>query len=596
MIAERLSLQLPHTKVDPRILSALVCGSALALLALKWTRQRRLQQKLEEARRKREHALMEMRTMSLQFKEQNPSVQLEAILSLPLTELVEKLREGSLSPESVLYTYMGKALEVTHEVNCLTDFLPECVAQLQDLKKQKQRGPLYSVPISIKEHYDYKGHNSSCGLAYFLGTLAQEDSVVVQVLKKQGAIPFVKTNVPQSMFNFDCSNPIFGQTLNPHNHKKTPGGSSGGEGALIGGGGAILGFGSDIAGSIRVPSSFCGICGIKPTEGRLSLCGISSPVYGIKSVHPAIGPMARDVDSLALCMKALLCDHMFHLDPTVPPIPFRDEVYCSTEPLRIGYYDTDGFTLLPPCMKRAVQETKKLLEKAGHTLIPFNPLRMEYVVGELFLKGLFPEGASALLEKFEGDLIDPNLKPQLSVYKLPQLLKRILAFFLRPVVPRIAGELKALCGIGSAKNLWKQHAAAEVYCQEFIAEWKKLRLDVVLCPVMGPAFNLGYLGKLVASGTYTVLYNILNFPAGVVPVTNVTEKDEEELRHYKGHYNDHWDKLIKKAAAGGVGLPVGVQCVALPWQEELCLRFMKEVETLTREKSRSTIGPRIEAL
>lgn len=69
--------------------------------------------------------------------------------------------------------------------------------------------------------------------------------------------------------SYDCSNPIYGQTLNPHNTKKTPGGSSGGEGALIGGGGSILGIGSDIGGSIRIPSSFCGICGFKPTSGRL---------------------------------------------------------------------------------------------------------------------------------------------------------------------------------------------------------------------------------------------------------------------------------------------------------------------------------------
>ncbi|XP_029473761.1 vitamin D3 hydroxylase-associated protein-like isoform X3 [Rhinatrema bivittatum] len=584
MVPERLSQLLPQTELHPRILSALVCGSAAALLLLKWLQRRRLQQKLEEARRKRDRALIQMEKFSLQFKQQNPGIQPDAILSLTLVELAEKLKEGSLSPESVLCSYMGKALEVNKDVNCLTDFLPECVAQLQEVKKQEKKGPLYGIPVSIKEHYNYKGHDSPCGLAYFLGVLAQEDSVIVQVLKEQGAIPFVKTNVPQSMFSFACSNPIFGQTLNPHNHRKTTGGSSSGEGALIAGGGSILGFGSDIGGSIRVPSSFCGICGIKPTDHRLSIGGITAPVYGIKSVHPAIGPMARDVDSLALCMKALLCDHMFRLDPSVPPIPFRDEVFSSTEPLRIGYYDTDGFVLPPPCMRRAVRETGKLLEEAGHTLIPFRPLRMEHLVNEVFLKGIFADGASMLLEKFQGDLVDPSLKPQISVYKLPWLVKRILALVLRPVFPRIANELNALCGVGSAGNLWKQHVAAQEYCQDFIDEWKRLRLDVVLCPVMGPAYNFGYLGRIITTGTYTYLYNVLNFPAGVVTVSTVTEEDEEELKHYKGHYNDHWDKLIKKAAEGGVGLPVAVQCVALPWQEELCLRFMKEVERLTWEK------------
>lgn len=74
--------------------------------------------------------------------------------------------------------------------------------------------------------------------------------------------------------SFDCGNPIYGLTLNPHNPQKTSGGSSGGEGALIGGGGSVLGLGSDIGGSIRIPSSFCGICGFKPTANRLRWVGV----------------------------------------------------------------------------------------------------------------------------------------------------------------------------------------------------------------------------------------------------------------------------------------------------------------------------------
>nr|XP_020635004.1 fatty-acid amide hydrolase 1-like [Pogona vitticeps] len=89
---------------------------------------------------------------------------------------------------------------------------------------------------------------------------------------------------------------------------------------------------------------------------------------------------------------------------------------------------------------------------------------------------------------------------------------------------------------------------------------------------------------LPAATSYTNLYNVLNFPAGIVPVSTVTKADEEELKHYRGHYGDPWDKRLKEAVKDAVGLPVAVQCVALPWQEELCLRFMKEVETLVHEK------------
>ncbi|GAB0193126.1 vitamin D3 hydroxylase-associated protein [Grus japonensis] len=514
---------------------------------------------MEEARRTRDLALQRMEKAAHRFKQENPGTQAEHVLSLTMVELAEKLKEGSLSPESVLYSYMGKALEVTQEVNCVVDFIHGCEDQLQKLKKQKEKGLLYGIPISIKDHINCKGHVSSAGMVKFLGQVKEEDSVIVQVLKSQGAVPFVKTNIPQTMINYDCSNLIFGQTLNPLNHQKSPGGSSGGEGALIAGGGSILGIGSDVGGSIRLPSSFCGLCGLKPTGNRISKLGVVSPIIGMKSVTGTLGPMARDVDSLALCMKALLCEEMFRLDPTVPPLPFDEEVYTSSKPLRIGYYEGDGYFQPSPSMKRAIQQTRKLLQDAGHTLVPFAPPKIDYVVDELFTRGIFSDGAAHLVDCFKGDIVDPNLKSQFNTYRLPTLVKRILAIILKPIV----------------------------YCTEFIAKWRKLRLDVILCPVLGPAFNHGYAGKLFAATSYTNLYNVLNFPAGVVPVSTVTRADEEELKHYRGHYGDPWDKRLKEAVEGAVGLPVAVQCVALPWQEELCLRFMKEVETLTHGTKRN---------
>ncbi|NXX88412.1 VDHAP protein, partial [Centropus bengalensis] len=226
----------------------------------------------------------------------------------------------------------GEALEVTREVNCVIDFIHGCEDQLQKVKKQKEKRLLYGIPVSIKDHINCKGHISSGGMVKFLGQVKEEDSVIVQVLKSQGAIPFVKTNIPQTMINYDCSNLIFGQTLNPLNHQKSPGGSSGGEGALIAGGGSILGIGSDVAGSIRLPSSFCGLCGLKPTGDRISPSACSDRTF-VLAVTGMLGPMARDVDSLALCMKALLCEEMFRLDPTVPPIPFNEEVRLRVIPM-----------------------------------------------------------------------------------------------------------------------------------------------------------------------------------------------------------------------------------------------------------------------
>uniref|UniRef100_A0A7M4G2X7 Fatty-acid amide hydrolase 1 n=1 Tax=Crocodylus porosus TaxID=8502 RepID=A0A7M4G2X7_CROPO len=431
MIQGKLRQLLPELDADPRTIPALLCGSAAAVLLLNWGRRRWIQEKIEEARRWRERGLAQMETAARLFKQQNPGVQSSHILSLSLVELGEKLKEGSLSPESILYTYMDKALAVTREVNCVTDFISECEEQLQELRRQKEKGLLYGIPVSIKDHIECVAHVSmSLG---FPGPCLPYDSVLVKVLKRQGAIPFVKTNTSQSMINYDCNNTIFGQTVNPHNHKKSPGGSSRGEGALIAGGGSVLGFGSDVAGSICLPSSFCGLCGFKPMGNRLSVSGLASPIDGMRSVSFMVGPIARDVDRLALCMRALLCDELFSLDPTVPPLPFNEEVYSSSRPLRIGYYDGDGYFQPSPSMRRAVQETKVLLEQAGHTLVPFAPPRINYAVDELFTKGTFSDGVST----FEGDIVDPTLKSQINCYRLPILAKKILALLLKPVVSYI---------------------------------------------------------------------------------------------------------------------------------------------------------------
>ncbi|KAJ7332772.1 hypothetical protein JRQ81_014952 [Phrynocephalus forsythii] len=539
-----------------------------AFLALKWMARERIKRQIKEARRKRDHGLEQMEKAIQKFKQENPGIQSGHILSLPLEELDEKLKEGTLSPETVLYTYMEKALTITQETNCVCHFIPECEQQLQEMKKQKTKGLLHGIPVSIKEHIGYKGHLLTCGLAHFLGVLPEEDSVLVNVLKRQGAIPFVFTNVPQSLFNYDCSNPIFGQTVNPLDHKRSPGGSSGGEGALIAGGGSILGFGSDIGGSVRLPSSFCGIFHL--------LISIT--------VAATVGPMARDVDSLAFCMKALLCEDMFQLDPSVPPMPFKEEVYASSEPLRIGYYDTDDYFLLPPCVRRAVQKTRTLLQEVGHTLIPFTPPAVDYAMDELFLKGVFADGGSVLLSLLEKDIVDPSLKPQVTWLRIQKTVKKVLAKIVKPWFPRLASHLNALCGVRSVKDIWEHHGKVMAYRKKFMDEWRKWRLDVVLCPVLGPAFLLGYPAKLIPAISCTMLYNVLNFPAGVVPVATVTEADEEELRHYEGLCGDLWDKKLKEAVEGAVGLPVAVQCVSLPWQEELCLRFMKEVEKLSQEE------------
>ncbi|XP_039983659.1 fatty-acid amide hydrolase 1 [Xiphias gladius] len=565
------------------LLTGAACGAgALAVLLVRKVTSRQTKEKIQRARNRRTESLQRAEQAVLRYKESHPTTDSAVILTLSLSELTEQLQKGSLSPEDVFYSYMEKTLDLNKKLNCCTGILLESFDQLKTIGSNKE-GLLYGVPVSIKENFECKNHDSTCGVVVNLDQPAHKDSVIVEVLKRQGAIPFVKTNIPQGLLSYECSNPIYGLTVNPHNLQKTSGGSSGGEGALIGGGGSLLGLGSDIGGSIRIPASFCGICGFKPTAGRLSSQGLTAIYRGQKSVLSSPGPMARDVDSLALCMKALLCDHMFSLDPTVPPIPFNVQIYQSSKPLRIGYFESDGYMQSSPSMARGIREVKALLEQAGHTLVPYSPLKIDHVVTELMLRGILADGGTNLLQKLKGGPLDPCLRAQIYPLYIPKWLKKTLSFLLKPLAPRVSNFLSVSCGVGSVPDLWKQHAAVEDYICETIAEWRRCNIDVLLCPMIGPAFNFFYCSKNNAMVSYTMLYNLLTFPAGVVCVSTVTAEDEEKLKDHKGIYQDCLDKVFKQAVSGGEGLPVGVQCVALPWQDELCLRFMKEVEQLVKQ-------------
>ncbi|XP_053492952.1 vitamin D3 hydroxylase-associated protein [Ictalurus furcatus] len=556
---------------------SLFCVACVSVFLLKWRELQNLKRKLQRAREKREKELGQAEKAVSCFKTQNAGVDLSSIVTLPLAELSKRIRDGSLQPDAVLHAYMEKALEANRKVNCSTAVLTESLKQLQDIESHKN-GLLYGIPISIKDNLDFEGYDSTCGVLTKLDDPAVKDSVLVSVLKKQGAIPFIKTNIPQGLLNYECSNPIYGRTVNPCNVEKTCGGSSGGEGALIAGGGSILGLGSDLGGSVRIPAAFCGICGLKPTNNRISLHGLSSCVKGGKTgkTPTSVGPMARDVESLALCMRALLCPDMFTLDPTVPPIPFNQQVYESSEPLRIGYYENDGYFQPSPSMSRALLETKELLEKAGHTLIPFNLPRIFTAFHEFVVRGNTADGCVTLLKHFEEGPVDPCMQHQFRHWGCPRFVK-MFSLLLRPVYPRMAAVIHATCGVrrtavsdvasshfflcsllcSSPAALWKQHREVEDYIRETIA-----------------------VSLSSAALSYTALYNVLNFPAGVVPVTEVTAEDEDQLNHYSRYFGDAGDKTFFEAIRGGVGLPIAVQCVALPWQEEMCLRLMREVEKL----------------
>ncbi|RUS72450.1 hypothetical protein EGW08_019782, partial [Elysia chlorotica] len=300
----------------------------------------------------------------------------ESIAKMSFQELQEALQSGKLSASEVLRAYQAKALEVNDRTNAITDVIKSAKvhAAKLDMLDPSQRGPLHGIPISLKETCGLKDLDCTSGFPEMIDIPLKEDSPLIQVLRLKGAVPFIRTNIPQGMRSFACFNGIFGETKNPHNPSRGPGGSSGGEGAIVGGLGSILGVGSDIGGSVRIPACFCGHASLKPTCGRIGWLGNFNPgtVNGQNIIITTDGPMGRDVTSVVQFMRAVLTPDLWTREVLIPPVPFREEIFTGRRPLRIGYFIHNGCMQCVPAVERAVLMAKSALEGLGHTLVPFD--------------------------------------------------------------------------------------------------------------------------------------------------------------------------------------------------------------------------------
>jgi amidase len=198
--------------------------------------------------------------------------------------------------------------------------------QARDVDRRHAAGfdaPLLGVPMTVKESFDVAGLPTTWGHAAHRDFLPADDAVAVQRLKRAGAVILGKTNVPVDLADLQSVNPVYGRTNHPLDPARTPGGSSGGSAAAVASGMVALEIGSDIGGSIRVPSHFCGIWGHKPTYGALSIDGQTMPgTDGAAIAMSVIGPMARDPDDLAVALD-ILSDIPLPHAPAVSPSGLR---------------------------------------------------------------------------------------------------------------------------------------------------------------------------------------------------------------------------------------------------------------------------------
>jgi len=453
---------------------------------------------------------------------------------------------------------------------------------------------LFGVPISVKECISVKGTYSTGGLACRLKHRMENDCLIVELLRKAGAIPLCTGNTIQLMMLNESYNRFWGRSKNPWNLSRTPGGSSGGDAALVAMGCVPLACGSDIAGSIRIPACFCGVVGFKPTSTRLTARGQMKPrkddKLGTAILIPATnGPLARTVDDCALFMKAVCTPDLFKADLNVPMLPFNDNSYGEKSKLKIGYFKTDGW--FEPCAtsKRALDETLAALTKAGHTCSPFDPPTDGWhnyglLVGINGAEGNF----KSFLEALEGEDIIDEYKTLVIASSIPNWFRWILGKVIDKRRAHLLGSSRN--GGISVHELWQTTADLLALRSNWSEAVRKADVDAIVFPGFPiPALPHGLSADLTAAVSYMFLPNLLMWPAGVVPVTTV-RSDEQHYRVEDLPVDQRNDKAAKMVAnlvmPGSKGLPMSVSVMTSAFQDEKCLRVVKEIERLVNFRER----------
>jgi Asp-tRNA(Asn)/Glu-tRNA(Gln) amidotransferase A subunit family amidase len=292
---------------------------------------------------------------------------------LPLAQQAELIRGRRLSPVELVEAHLRQIAKHNPALNAFVVQLPaEALAEARRIESEPPAGPLHGVPLTVKDSFDAEGLPTLCGSRFRLWHRAPKDATAVARLRRAGAIILGKTNCPEFLANYETDNHITGRTNNPWNLSHTAGGSSGGESAAIAAFCSAGGIGSDGGGSIRVPAHFCGIAGLKPTPGRVSAAGHFPEISHPGGLLGVAGPMARTAADVKLLFDVLAgydCE-----DPFSAPVATRP---ADLSGLRVGILEQWPDTPVAPAVREAVREAARVLEGLDVPVEPFVPKGLE---------------------------------------------------------------------------------------------------------------------------------------------------------------------------------------------------------------------------
>ncbi|KAF8325793.1 amidase signature enzyme [Cantharellus anzutake] len=556
-----------------------------------------------------------------------------------------KNRDTGWTAENVLRAYIRRAIVAHEETNCITEVM--FVLAIEEARRLDEefantgvlRGPLHGVPISLKDLYHVQGVDSTIGFTRWAYKPRSEDGDLVAVVREAGGIPFLKTNVPQTLLSFECVNPLWGRTSHPlkttdGKHAFTCGGSSGGEVALLALDGSPLGFASDVGGSLRIPTHFSGVYSIKPTPGRITHHGVADPYPGFEAIPVCFGPMGRSVADIKLS-----CEALFGKSRARVPLPFRKELNLLPhgKKLRIGYYLSDGIVKASPSCQRAVIQTVKALRAAGHECVLFGPPNVLEAM-RIFIALTAADGYKTLTSHIGPDPPEPSLFLVTLGPKLPKFLRELAAFVAEK---GMKDPLFAHCLRNSRRRSVRQFMEAAAEMQAYNDMWNKNvweahGFDAIIAPAFAvPALPHGMTKTLSPLAVATFLYNVVESAVGVIPVTRVDPQLDQLTEEWEGPFKPksrksksatpaesatatstgtenvpanaerefphdsgpHGSKMIEAGVYYGSmgepkayrpdemeGLPIGIQIIGRPFDDEKIIALMSLIDGLLGER------------
>jgi amidase len=447
------------------------------------------------------------------------------LLAASLAEQSAALDSGELSVRELVQLHLDQIARVDPRLNAVVTLAAEQALEAaaradRERSRRGRRGLLHGLPMTIKDGLDTAGVVTTGGTLGRANFVPAKDATAVARLRRAGAILLAKTNTPELTLYYDTDNLLRGRTRNPYDPSLSPGGSSGGAAAIVASCGAPFDLGTDTGGSIRLPSHFCGIAGLKPTSGRVSGTGLIIPPGSPVDALTQIGPMARRVSDLFPILRVIAGPDWN--DPGAVPAPLRDPRRVRVGTLRVAWHADNGVVPVTAEVRAAVERAAEALAAAGSR------------VEEQCPPGL-PETTRLYGRLFgtDGGRWAQRLLAQYGTKRpFPQL--------------RWAQDLE-----DQPASKWTELLASIQVCRARLLAFMQ-RYDLLLCPVHShaalPSDTLMDPARRAAF-SYTQAWNLTGWPAGVV-----------------------------RGGETATGLPIGVQVVARPWREDVALAAMERIE------------------